>query len=470
MKTPWINHDKMQKICSKQVNIFRFSTVKIQKKSIAPISKRINEENIETSNDICELDIAPSCVNIVATNNPHENDDINKVSELHEKNCVSKGKDFLYQKRKDFLYQKLGPLGFPYSLFPHTLFPSPHTDRTRDLHELSDGINSEHISQVDEFAETDNAFKLVDSTDCKHDFKTSPADETNDTPQTDSTFEPMHPSEFGVVDEMNDILDKEDVDETNPADDTYGKVCSMTIKSPLSIIVEIDDFLQPPIFGDTVQNTSEFLDLNNKQSPQFDTKLFNTTTYYPEQPYCRLICSKIHEIIFLTDTVHTYDTNNKNNHYKSVVVPLHDSLFMKTGETNNNSYTFHDFIHIRVPVVVGEYKIEVCLEENVIFEEDVMRVKEISKEVVLTNCKFVPTQFSQSLGNGTCTVLKGNLFIEGYIRQNIEYTAFHNRNAGSIQKKSVTHLNQLCQKIVLDLIIHLLQVQQVLVSYDGKEL
>ena len=246
-----------------------------------------------------------------------------------------------------------------------------------------------------------------------------------------------------------------------------GKVCFITKKSPFSIHVEIDDFLHAPICGDIVQNTFEFLDQNNEQTPQFDTKLFNSTTYYPEQPDCRLVCSKIHEIVTLTDT-HTYGTNNNKQHYKSVVVPLHDSPLRETKETNIHSYTSHDFKHIRVPVVVGEYKIEICLEENVVFEEEVMRVKEISKEVVLTNFQFVPTQFSQSLGNGTCTALKGNLFIEGYIHQNIEYTAFHNRNTGFIQKKSVPHSNQLCQKIVLDLLIHLLQVQQVRVSYDGK--
>jgi hypothetical protein len=72
------------------------------------------------------------------------------------------------------------------------------------------------------------------------------------------------------------------------------------------------------------------------------------------------------------------------------------------------------------------------------------------------------------LGNGTCTALKGNLFIEGYIQQNIEYTAVSNKNTRSIQKDQVTHLHQLCQKIVLDLIIHLLQVQPIRVRFDGK--
>jgi hypothetical protein len=304
----------------------------------------------------------------------------------------------------------------------------------------------------------------------KHDLQTCHVDKTNDKPQIDSAFEPVHTSESSFADEISHMLAKEDIDETNRTDDTdqYGKICSMTIKSPFSTFVEIDNFLHPPVFGGTVQHTSEFLDLNNRQIPQLDTKLFYTTTYYPEQPYCCLVSSKIHEIIFFTDTIHTYGTKNKKNHYKSIVVPIHDSLFTKTKETNNRPCTSHDFIQIRVPVVVGEYEIEICLEEDVVFEEEIMKVNEISKEVVLTNCKFVPTQFSPSFDNGTCTALKGNLFIEGYIHQNIEYTAIYNRNEGSTQKEPVAHLRQLRQKIVLDLIIHLLQVQQVRVSYDGK--
>jgi hypothetical protein len=169
---------------------------------------------------------------------------------------------------------------------------------------------------------------------------------------------------------------------------------------------------------------------------------------------------------FLTD-LFTCE-NKKNQHYKSVVVPLHDLSLKETKETTINSYPSPDMMHIKVPVVVGEYKIEACLEENVVFEEGIMRINEISKEVVLTHCKFVPTQFSKSLGNGTCTASKGNLFIEGTIHQNIEYTAFHNKNSGFKQKKSGTQSNQLCQKMVLELLIHLLQVQKVRVRYDGK--
>jgi len=306
------------------------------------------------------------------------------------------------------------------------------------------------------------------SADVEHTVKTDEVShaeqEINKKSPTDSVFEPVHPSSESDGTNDQKAINFDNADESIK----YGKTCSMTIKRPFSTFVEIDDFLHSPIFSSIVQNSAEFLDLNNKQTPQLNTKLLNTTTYYPEQPDCRLVCSKIHEMISLTDTVSSYSKNNKNNHYQSIAVPLHDSKAAKTSETDNKTCTSHDFIQIRVPVVAGEYKMEIILEEDVVFEEEILGVKEISKEVVLTNCKFVPTQFSPSLDNGTCTALKGNLFIKGYISQNIEYTAADNGNEGSKQNESVPYYRQLHQKIILDLIVHLLQVQQVRVSYASN--
>ncbi|MFD0048629.1 BC_2427 family protein, partial [Actinomycetes bacterium NPDC127524] len=290
-----------------------------------------------------------------------------------------------------------------------------------------------------------------------------PADETKESPQSDYTLEPMHPSESGVRDETNELLDKEEVDEPYPEDeskDTFqinnygqGKVFFMNKKSPFSIHVEIDDFLHAPICGDIVQNTFEFLDQNTKQTPEFETKLINTTSYYPEQPDCRLVCSKIHELVSLTVNQNE-GRHNKGYHYQSVVVPVHDSLLTEAEESNNNSC-----VHIRVPVVLGEYKIEVCLEENVTFREEVIGINEVSKEIVLSNFRLVPTVLSQPLKNGTRTVLKGKLLLEGYICQKIEYAAIPNKNTDSLNP-----LKQLNQKMAVELIIHIQQVQQVRVK------
>lgn len=246
----------------------------------------------------------------------------------------------------------------------------------------------------------------------------------------------------------------------------HGEVCSIAQNIPFSTYVEINDFLHAPICGENVQNKFEFLDLNNKLIPRFETKLFNSITDYPEQPDCRLARSKINKIIFLMRT-DTYAKNNqKKNPPKSAVVPLHKSQSIKKEEINNHSYSTKDFMHIRVPVVVGEYKIEICLEEYIEFEKGIVGIKDISSKAVLTNCKFVPKHFSKTLGNGTCTALKGNLFIEGYIHQNLEYTNSYTGNEAPVQNESFIHSNQLCQNIVLELIIHMLQVQKIRVSYD----
>ncbi|MDQ0216949.1 hypothetical protein ELQ35_09535 [Peribacillus cavernae] len=354
--------------------------------------------------------------------------------------------------------------------------PADDTDGIDDLSESLAVPDSKHVFQDAKAVETEFGFIKSKFTDSKKpDLQTTHANKSNDESQTDSASEPMHTPESIFMDEINEFLDREDVHKVHPADDTdplhkSGKICSKTVKSPFSTFVEIDDFLHHPIFGGKVQNTFEFLDPNNKQIPQLNTKLFNTTTYYPEQPYCCLIFSEVHEMIFLSDTDHPYGTNNKNENYESAVIPVHRPPSTKTREANHAFNTSQDIITMRVPVVVGEYKIEIIVEEEVLFKEDIMRVKEISKEIVLTDCQFVPTQFSQLLEDGTCTAIKGNLFIEGYIHQNIEYsTAACAINAGSVQKESKTNLYQLHQKIVLELVVHLLQVQRVRVSFNEKE-
>ncbi|MGE6516579.1 BC_2427 family protein [Lysinibacillus sphaericus] len=320
-------------------------------------------------------------------------------------------------------------------------------------------------------SETNIEEEIVHHIDTEEADETNPVEELGFAAQLSSNRKFVSPSESDVENNMMRLIDTDEMEKNNSAgrvNACHVSVCSITQKSPISTHVEIDDFLHAPICGEIVQNTFEFLDLNNHLIPQFETKLFNTTKVYPEHPDCRLVRSKINEIIFLMRT-DTYDKNSqKNNPSQSVVVPLHNTQSIKKEEINNYSYPYDDFMHIRVPVVVGEYKIEICLEENIVFEKGIVEVKDISNEVVLTNCKFVPNQFSQSLGNGTCTALKGNLFIEGYIHQNIEYTAFHTRNAVPAQNESLIHSNQLCQNVVLELIIHILQVQPILISYDSQ--
>jgi hypothetical protein len=243
----------------------------------------------------------------------------------------------------------------------------------------------------------------------------------------------------------------------------------MTINIPFSIIAKINDFLHPPIFGTKIQSNFDFLDANNNQSPQLNTKLFNTKSFYFEHPYCHLVSSTISESTVLTNNVPVSKKNQKNHSFTANVFSLNDSLSMKNGEINNQLNTSLDFIHVKVPVILGEYKIEICMEEEVQFNEEILRIKEISKEIFLTDCKFLPTQFSESIDSGICNGLKGNLFIEGYIHQTIEYTAGYNINITSDQKNSLNYSPILCQDIDVNLDIQLLQLQRIRVSSNDKE-
>ncbi|MFJ7184123.1 BC_2427 family protein [Lysinibacillus xylanilyticus] len=365
----------------------------------------------------------------------------------------------------------------------HELLIPPEIDVEDEINDLLDIEEADKIKPVEEqelAAQLDSNRELltpseIDDKDEMNDpLDMGEADKTNHVEkqviesQLDSNREFLSPFESDNEVKIRSTIDTEEMEKNTPAghdsastESVQGEIYFRTQEIPISTHVEIDDFLHAPICGDIVKNTFDFLDLNNHLTPQFETKLFNITTDYPELPDCRLVNSKMNEIIFFMRN-DTYDKKNqKRNPSKSVVVPLHNTQSIKKGETNNHSYSSDDFMNIRVPVVLGEYKIETCLEENIIFEKGIVGVKDISSEVVLTNCRFVPNQFSQSLGNGTCSALKGNLFIEGCIYQNIEYTTHCTKNEVPTQKESLIHSNQMCLNIVLELIIHMLQVQKI---------
>lgn len=391
----------------------------------------------------------------------------------------------------------------------HELLISSRNSVEEETNPLPDNVEVDELSPVEELDLTLLIPETVVEEEIDHFSDTQIEDEMNPVkgldlvPNLDSNHGLLNPLEINDGEDVHALPDPEETEEMNfkevpdltsqiDPNQSYGEnkndegenlstvtpfpepvqgeVCSITQKSSFSTYVEINDFLHAPICGENVQNTFEFLDLNNKLIPQFETKLFHTIMDYPEQPDCRLARSKINKIVFLMKTDIQPKNNQKNNLLKSVVVPLHNSQSINKGGVNNHSYSTEDFMHIRVPVVVGEYKIEICLEEFMIFEKGIVEVKDISSEVVLSNCRFVPNRFSKSLGNGTCTALKGNLFIEGYIHQNIEYISSHFGDEIPVQNKEFIHSNQLCQNIVLDLIIHMFQVQKIQVSMANKSL
>lgn len=488
MATPWINFREMKKISSKQNKYteWRYQT-KIDDES--PFEQTFNGNN----NLLDEIEYKPITEESTLTDHIISNEELSEPMEptIEEENehhpnfenfredaslaeLLASNEDLPISKETNVEQENEHPLDIDESHTKVTLIeqlasiPIPIEANVKENEENFRHMDENHVEELtlDQIA-CNQIVPSPTKVEIDHllDSDENSLEEQNSIAQSDNNPKSFNRALSEAENNMHldDIAEKEKNNPPNRnkeiAKSLQGEVCTIIQKSPFSTYVEINDFLHAPIYGENVQNTIfDFLDLNDNLSPQLQTKLLQTISIYPEQPDCRLVSSNINQMISLMRT----DTNKKNGSeqhpFKSVVVPLHNSQAIKKGEINSSE----PFIHIRVPVVLGEYKIEICMEEKIAFDKGIEEVKEITNEVVLSDCRFVPIHRSQSLGNGTRTVLKGNLFIEGYIQHNIEY------RVSNTQNKSAIHPKRLCQNIVLELIIQMLQVQKIKVLFDWQ--
>ncbi|WP_244205696.1 BC_2427 family protein [Lysinibacillus capsici] len=488
MATPWINFREMKKISSKQNKYteWRYQT-KIDDESpfeqtfngnnnlLDEIEdKPITEESTLTDHIISNEELPEPMEPIIEEENEHHPNFENFREDASLAELLASNEDLPISKETNVEQENEHPLDIDESHTKVTLLeqlasiPIPIEANVKENEENFRHMDENHVEELtlDQIA-CNQSVPSPTKVEIDHllDSDENSLEEQNSTAQSDNNPKSFNRALSEAENNMHldDIAEKEKNNPPNRnkeiAKSLQGEVCTIIQKSPFSTYVEINDFLHAPIYGENVQNTIfDFLDLNDNLSPQLQTKLLQTISIYPEQPDCRLVSSNINQMISLMRT----DTNKKNGSeqhpFKSVVVPLHNSQAIKKGEINSSE----PFIHIRVPVVLGEYKIEICMEEKIAFDKGIEEVKEITNEVVLSDCRFVPIHRSQSLGNGTRTVLKGNLFIEGYIQHNIEY------RVSNTQNKSAIHPNRLCQNIVLELIIQMLQVQKIKVLFDWQ--
>lgn len=488
MATPWINFREMKKISSKQNKYteWRYQT-KIDDESpfeqtfngnnnlLDEIEdKPITEESTLTDHIISNEELPEPMEPIIEEENEHHPNFENFREDASLAELLASNEDLPISKETNVEQENEHPLDIDESHTKVTLIeqlasiPIPIEANVKENEENFRHMDENHVEELtlDQIA-CNQSVPSPTKVEIDHllDSDENSLEEQNSTAQSDNNPKSFNRALSEAENNMHldDIAEKEKNNPPNRnkeiAKSLQGEVCTIIKKSPFSTYVEINDFLHAPIYGENVQNTIfDFLDLNDNLSPQLQTKLLQTISIYPEQPDCRLVSSNINQMISLMRT----DTNKKNGSeqhpFKSVVVPLHNSQAIKKGEINSSE----PFIHIRVPVVLGEYKIEICMEEKIAFDKGIEEVKEITNEVVLSDCRFVPIHRSQSLGNGTRTVLKGNLFIEGYIQHNIEY------RVSNTQNKSAIHPNRLCQNIVLELIIQMLQVQKIKVLFDWQ--
>lgn len=85
----------------------------------------------------------------------------------------------------------------------------------------------------------------------------------------------------------------------------------------------------------------------------------------------------------------------------------------------------HEKPIIKVPALLAEPKIQIVVEADIPLNPPAVEIKRVLKDVFLTQCKLVPVKFNDKYGDhyGVREVKRAKLFVEGFIRKNIEYAA-----------------------------------------------
>lgn len=76
---------------------------------------------------------------------------------------------------------------------------------------------------------------------------------------------------------------------------------------------------------------------------------------------------------------------------------------------------------VKIPVVLAERTIQIVVESDISLDPPATEIKRVLKNVFLTQCKLVPVAFTPVPGTNYRRVTRAKLFVQGYIRKNIEY-------------------------------------------------
>lgn len=107
-----------------------------------------------------------------------------------------------------------------------------------------------------------------------------------------------------------------------------------------------------------------------------------------------------------------FSQESANNHKKS--------LLARDFSTSESETAFQS-VHVRIPVILGNYQVEICLEDEEVIKEKIKEIRNIANQVELTKCQFTPMKLSPILHDGFCQALSGHLLLEGVIKQDITY-------------------------------------------------
>ncbi|MHA4096473.1 CsxC family protein [Bacillus cereus] len=78
---------------------------------------------------------------------------------------------------------------------------------------------------------------------------------------------------------------------------------------------------------------------------------------------------------------------------------------------------------VKIPVVLTERTLQIVVEAEIPLSPPAVEIKRVLKDVFLTQCKLVPVEYEPINETGFFQVTRAKLFVEGYIRKNIEYAA-----------------------------------------------
>jgi hypothetical protein len=388
MQTPWVNKIKMDEIISMQTDTFLRIPLK-------PILKYVNEteEHLESSRRLSKQEENKSKRTGDTKNNKNE-----ELVFFTEKNVIE-------------------------TMVERPSFPQHVVSREEmDIYKYTSENDPMHTEEVYVPSPEENAMSLIVADSSSSDQIKLTLDEVHGENYANHDSEPLDADKEPPVSSIDDIV--LNVSENN---------CSLI---PLSEVITKSTFIENPLIDSMVKMGNEQITPSfSEESGQEQTFHVNKVDEKEKEQ------TKVSSDTLKTD-LEDQELQKKSYEYKEEQLTSSIDLFGINDLIKNNMITATDPLNIQIPVIVGKYNIEICLEDEEIFEEKVKEIKEISNKVLLTTCKFIPSEVSQVLDNGSCKAIKGNLLIDGIIEQQIKFV-FENKQTSIIQNHSVyTQMNQ----------------------------
>ncbi len=243
------------------------------------------------------------------------------------------------------------------------------------------------------------------------------------------------------------VSDKPIAAENKREESTKASKGNKTIlQIPINVCVDIKDFLHYPLCGSMQQNSNFFYSSPPNDQVSLEPRIVDTEAFFYEETYTYLLGYKTQEVLFATDK-----NDFSEGSQLAKVTTVHNQENKLSLETTENSY-------MKVPIVLGEYNVHIDVEKMIDLKENISNLTYLSKNLLVNSCYFVPTSMEKKEQGNELYATKGQLFIEATLEQGIEYMTHGKKNEFESQKFEE---NEWKQKIEMELLIQLLQVQKI---------